>query len=136
MKKFYLLTIVAGLFACVPKKLDLQPEDLVMQAITTGQWKVTSYIKGGNDITTDFASYKFQFKTNYTVDAINNGTVVNTGTWAANPDPKTITSNFTGSTHPLDLLNGTFEIYSTTWTSVKGGIMVNGEYRSLRLDKL
>ena len=32
-------------------------------------------------ITSDFSAYKFQYYSNYTVDAIKNGVVEKTGTW-------------------------------------------------------
>jgi len=103
--------------------------------MTNGQWTVTSYIKGGTDVTTDFAPYKFQFKTNFTVDAINSGTLEKTGTWNADANAQTITSAFANATNPLTLLNGTWNITNTTWTSVQANQTVGAELRTLRLDK-
>ena len=137
MKKFILLALITSIFSCEPDEVvERRQENLVMEAMTNGQWKVSSFIKGGTDITSDFNSYKFQFKTNYTVDAIQNGVLERTGTWTADPDAQTITSGFTNVSHPLTLLNGTFYIESTTWTSVDAKQTVNGELRILKLDKL
>lgn len=137
MKKLYLIALLAGLFSCDKDNIvEQRQENLVIQAMTNGQWKVSSFIKGGSDVTADFSNYKFQFKNNFTVDAINNGSIEKTGTWAADANAQTITSGFTNAGHPVILLNGTFNIESTTWTSVNANQTINGELRTLRLDKL
>ena len=138
MKKRYLITaFLIGLLSCDTGDVVQQQQDnMVIQAMTNGQWKVSSFIKGSTDVTSDFSTYKFQFRNNNTVDAINNGSVEKTGTWAADANAQTITSGFPGAVHPLPLLNGTFNIESTTWTSVNASQTVNGEIRTLRLDKL
>lgn len=126
-----------GLIAsCTPERIEEKQQNLVLQAMVNGQWKVSSFNKGGTDLTNDFSPYKFQFKENLTVDAINNGSVEKTGSWNADANAQTITSNFTGATNPVILLNGTWNITSTTWTSVNASQTVNGELRTLRLDKL
>jgi hypothetical protein len=133
---FFLLLAFAG---CNTKDkiIEKQQENLLMAAITNGQWVVTSFHKGSTDVTADFSGYKFQFKDNYTVDAIKNGIVEKTGTWAAagNAQAQTMTSNFANSTQPLILLNGTWNIITTTWTSVEASMMVNSEIYTIRLDK-
>src|SRR4051794_22925138 len=99
MKNLYLFLFVVLFFACSVKDkvVENQTESLVMQAVTNGQWKVTGYTTGSTDQTSDFSGYSFQFKKNYTVDAINNGSIVKTGTWnaAGNAQAQTMTSNFT-----------------------------------------
>lgn len=86
-------------------------------------------------MTTSFATYKFQFKTDFTVDAINNGAVENTGTWNADAVAQSITSNFSNAANPLLLLNGTWTITNSSWTWVEAKQNLNGELLSLRLDK-
>ena len=139
MKNPYVLLLVMLFVGCNAKEkiVEQQQQNLIMSAITTGQWKVTGYVKGGTDVTADFTGYLFQFKNNYTVDAIFNGTLEKTGSWAAAGDmqAQTMTANFSNATHPLILLNGTWDIVSTTWTSVDAKLTVNGELRTLRLDK-
>jgi len=134
MKKLQAFVLLFILTSCA-KEIQKQQENLVVQAMTNGQWVVTSYLKGSTDVTADFSVYKFQFKTNFAVDAINNGTVEKTGTWNADANAQTITSVFSGATNPLVLLNGTWNIINTTWTSVQANQTVNGESRTLRLDK-
>jgi hypothetical protein len=131
MKKNFIVIILVLLAGCIKKK----QEDLVVNAMVEGQWKVTKFIKGSSEITPDFATYKFQFKTNFTVDAINNGTVEKTGSWNADATSQTITSNFTNTGPPLTLLNGTWQITNNSWTWVEATQSLNGELYSLRLEK-
>lgn len=131
MKKFYSIFFLILIAGCVKKK----QEDMVVNAMVNGQWKVTNFKKAGLDITTDFANYKFQFKTNFTVDAINSGTVEKTGSWNADATAQTITSSFTNAVDPLVLLNGTWQITNNSWTWVEAKQTVNGELLNLRLDK-
>lgn len=136
MKKLYIAICIVFLSACSKEKIQEQQEELIFQAITSGFWKVTEFNKGGMYVTADFTGYKFQFKTDYTMDAINNGNIESTGTWIANPMAQTITSTFSGATNPVDLLNGTWTISNSTWTSVNAKQTVGSELRTIRLDKL
>jgi hypothetical protein len=132
MKILYLLFFLIILAGC---KKEKKAENLVIQAMVNGQWKVTNFNKGGTDVTNSFAPYKFQFKTNFTVDAINNGIVEKTGSWNADANTQTITSNFSNAISPLVLLNGTWKIANNSWTWVEANQTLNGESMSLRLDK-
>lgn len=135
MKKLYILICLFFLFSCSKEKQQQQQENLILQAMVSGQWKVTNFTKAGADITSDFEGYKFQFKNNFTVEALYNGSIEKTGDWNADPVTQTITSNFTNAPQPLILLNGTWSIEKTTWTSVQANQTVNGELCTLRLDK-
>jgi len=131
MKKLYGLAFLFVFVSCIKKK----QEEKVLDAMTNGQWKVTSFVKGSNDLTSNFAPYRFQFKTNNTVDAINNGTVENTGTWNEDVNAQTISSNFINAANPVVLLNGTWKITNNSWTWVEANQTVNNELLALRLDK-
>jgi hypothetical protein len=136
MKYTVTLILLLGLFGC-KKQIEKIQTDLVVQAMTTGQWKMVSFINGSTDITTDFAPYTFQFKTDYTVDAINNTSVESSGTWGADANAKTITSNFSSqASNPLPFLNGTWKITKNSWTYVEANMTVNGVLRTLRLEKI
>lgn len=135
MKNLYLFLLLLPFISCKKTKEQVQ-ENLIITAMTNGQWKVTNITINGADKTGDFSNYKFQFKTNQTVDAINSGNVEKTGTWNASTENQTITSNFNLSTQPLIWLNGIWKVNSTTWTSVNASIDIQGESRTLRLDKL
>ena len=136
MKNILTLTLLIALVGCSKEKKEEIQENLVIQAMTNGQWKVSSFVKGSTNVTSEFSPYKFQFKTDLTVDAINGGSVEKTGSWNADANAMTITSNFTGAVNPLVYLNGTWTITNTTWTSVNATQNVSGEVRTLRLDKL
>jgi hypothetical protein len=136
MKYSFALIILLGLFGC-KKQIEKIQTDLVVQAMTTGQWKMVSFVNGSTDITNDFAPYAFQFKTDFTVDAIKSSSVETTGTWNADANAKTITSNFsTQANNPLPFLNGTWKITNNSWTFVEANMTVNGVLRTLRLEKI
>lgn len=124
--------------SCQKDPIEQIQTNIVIQAMTSGQWKVTSFIKGSTNVTTDFANYKFQFKADKTVDAIvvSSGSVEKTGSWDANADAKTITSNFTSASATLTLLNGTWTITNNSMTFVEANQVVNGVTWTLRLDKV
>ena len=132
MKKLYPLLLLIILVGC---KKEKKAENIVIQAMVNGQWKVTNFNKGGTDMTTSFSTYKFQFKTDFTVDAINNGSVEKTGNWNADAVAQSITSTFSNAVNPVALLNGTWAITNNSWTWVEAKQTLNGELLSLRLDK-
>jgi hypothetical protein len=126
---FLLLTLQA-----CKKKSDVQ-EDLVILAMTTGQWKMTSFVEGGTDRTSDFSSYRFKYNNNNTVDAINNGVIEKSGTWNGSASTMSISANFPTAVAPLALINGTWDITRNNWTYVEATKTINGQVSSLRLDK-
>jgi len=118
------------------KTIEKIQEDLVIQAMTDGQWGVTSFTQNGIDITSDFASYKFKYYSNKTVDAIKNGTVEKTGTWDGNSGNMTTSANFPGASSPLNLINGSWHITNNSWTFVVATQTNGSEIKTMRLDKL
>jgi hypothetical protein len=135
MKHFLLL---AGLFvfliSCQKIKEQIG-QDMIVRAITDGVWRITSYTQGGVDRTADFAAYRFQFRTNYTVDAIHNGATETTGTWQPDVPTKVVTISFPNVPPLLPLLNGAWQITRNSWTFVEAAQTVNGEVVTLRIDK-
>ena len=103
---------------------------------TDGQWKVTSFTQNGTDITSSFANYKFQYYSNKTVDAINNGSVEKTGTWDGSAITMTTSANFINASSPLNLINGNWHIDNNSWTFVVATQTVGAETKTMRLDKL
>jgi hypothetical protein len=134
MRKLLILTLLIGAFGCQKAKEQLQ-QDLIVKAITDGVWRVTKFTKAGVDRTSEFAPYTFQFHTNWTVDAINNGATEKTGTWQADPTAKTVVSSFTNASTQLMLLNGTWQVTKNSWTYVEATQTVNSELLTLRIDK-
>src|ERR1700733_11043038 len=93
--KFALTAILAFfLFTACKKAVEQAQEDLVLQAMTDGQWAITNFKDNGTNISADFSAYRFKYYSNKTVDAINNGTVEATGTWDGNATTMTTSANF------------------------------------------
>lgn len=135
MKKLCVILLCATLLSCEKAKQKIA-EDLVVQAMTSGQWKITSFVLNGNDITADFSTYKFQYHSNRTVDAIKNGVVENTGTWDGNATTMTTSASFPNPAYPLNLINGSWSINNSSWTHVVASQNYGGETKLMRLDKL
>ena len=124
------------LFAGCKKAIQNKEQDLIIQAMTSGQWKVSSFVQNGTDITTNFTNYKFQYYSNKTVDAINNGSVEKTGTWDGEATTMTTWANFTNAVAPLSLINGSWHINNNSWTFVVATQTNGTETKTMRLDKL
>lgn len=135
MKNILFLFILCVCLSSCKKIVESVQEDLVVKAMTDGQWRVTKFTRDNTDVTTDFSAYKFQFRSNNTVEAINNGSSETTGTWSANASARTIASSFSSANATVSLLNGTWTITNNSWTFVEATQTVNSEVRTLRLDK-
>ena|SRR5256885_14002814 len=136
MKKLLIAIICVTVFSCSKTGVLQSSTNLVIEAMTSGQWKITNFVNNGVNSTSDYSGYTFQFKKDYTVDAIKSGVVEQSGTWSADANNKTITSTFPTSTLPISLLNGTWTITNSTWTAVDANQTINGQLRTLRLDKI
>ena len=117
------------------KAIENAQEDIIIKAMTDGQWIITSFIQNGTNITSNFSPYKFQYYSNKTVDAINNGTVEKTGTWNGNASTLSIVVNFTNANYPLTLINGSWHIDNNSWTFVVASQSTGTETKTLRLEK-
>lgn len=137
MKKtiLFLSILAIGLGGC-KKTIEKIKQDLVIDAMTDGEWKITSFTLNSTDITTDFATYKFKYYRDKTVDAINNGTVEKTGTWDGNANTMTTWANFVSPAYPLSLINGNWQINNNSWTFVVATQTNGSEVKVMRLDKL
>jgi hypothetical protein len=136
MKKV-IIALLLGIFlapACKKAKETIAA-DLVIQAMTNGQWVITKFTLNGTDITTSFSGYKFQYFENKTVDAIKNGTKERTGNWDGNATNMTTWASFAGAPDPIALLNGTWNITNNGWTYVVATQTNGAEQKTMRLDK-
>jgi hypothetical protein len=136
MKKIITLLLFVPLLTNCKKKVAAAQEDLVILAMTDGQWKVTNFTLNGTNITADFSTYRFKYYSNKTVDAINSGTVEKTGTWDGNASSMTTSANFITATHPLQLINGSWHIDNNSWTFVVATQVIGSNTKTMRLDKL
>ena len=129
-----LILILVGL-SCKKAKEAIY-EDMVIKAMTDGQWVITNFTLNGTNITSDFSGYKFQYYSNKTVDAIKNGAVEKNGTWDGNASTMTTSANFPGAVNPLLMINGNWSIVNSSWTYVIATQTVGNEVKNMRLDKI
>jgi hypothetical protein len=135
MKKTAVLFGMIMLLAGCKKSIQNIQEDLVIKAMTDGQWVVTSFTFNNANITSDFSPYKFKYYSNKTVDAINNGNIEKTGTWDGNASTMTTWASFTNASYPLNLINGSWHIVNNGWTYVVATQVIGSETKAMRLDK-
>ena len=135
MKKLITLCLIAFAVSNCGRTIEQAGEDLVIKAMTDGQWKITKFTQNGTDITSSFSAYKFQYYSNKTVDAINNGVTERTGNWDGNASAMTTWASFPGATNPISLINGTWNITRNSWTYVEATQTNGSETKTLRLDK-
>jgi hypothetical protein len=135
MKKFVIFMVILALLNGCKKAIENVQQDLVIKAMTDGQWVVTSFTKNGTNITADFSSYKFKYYSNKTVDAFKNGAVEKTGNWDGNASTMTTSANFTNAPYPLILINGDWHIDNNSWTYVVASQLSGSETKTMRLDK-
>lgn len=136
MKKLTLIAVLALLMTGCKKTVEEIQQDLVIKAMTDGQWAITNFTLNGSDITADFTNYRFKYYSNKTVDAIKNGTTEKTGTWDGNANTMTTWANFTAASYPLALINGSWLITRNSWTYVEATQTNGTEVKNMRLDKL
>ena len=135
MKRLITLLIIITALGSCKKTVEKIGEDLVTKAMTDGQWKITKFTQNGTDITSSFSSYKFQYYSNKTVDAILNGVTERSGTWDGNATAMTTWASFPGAPNPIVLINGTWNITNNGWTYVEATQTNGTEVKTLRLDK-
>jgi hypothetical protein len=111
-KSLLVITLLLSVFlldSC-KKAIQAQEQNLILQAMTQGQWYVQQYLDNGTDITSSFSGINFQFFANGTVNGIS-VTGTQTGTWVADINSYTISSAFPAVAGlPLTNLNYTWKI--------------------------
>jgi hypothetical protein len=140
MKRFFspqffliLMSLAIGLAHCSKTKEKLA-QDFVIKAMTSGRWVVQVFKENGNDVTTEFAGYEFQFYENGTVQGIN-GSEVSNGTWIGNATAMTIYSNFPTANDTIKRLNDTWKIKNNTLTMVEANPTNSARIAYLKLVK-
>ncbi|MFI5129508.1 MAG: hypothetical protein ACHQFX_05930 [Chitinophagales bacterium] len=136
MKKLLPVLCLIVVFSGCKKSIEKAQQDLIIKAMTDGQWAVTTFTQNGSDITANFDGYKFQYYSDKTVDAIKNGTVEKKGNWDGEASTMTTWANFTNAIAPLSLINGSWHITNNSWTFVVASQTVGSETKTMRLDKL
>jgi len=116
------------------KALEKKAENMVMDAMTDGEWIVEQYFEGSNNISNQFLNYSFKFYSNGTVTGTINSTATN-GTWVGNASDYTISSQFPTATDPVKKLNGVWKIKDSYWDFVKAEMTTSSETNVLALRK-
>lgn len=136
MKLLFPFALLFLLLPSCKKAIEKKKENIIVDAMTSGQWKVASFIQDGQDLTADFSGYAFKYYENRTVDAIHSGSVEKTGTWSENVNTLEILASFQGAVDPLLRINGTWKIDKTDWTYVESTWTSGGVVRKMRLEKI
>jgi len=111
MKNFLRLSVlllIVNLFSC-KKAIENKQRDILIDAMTNGQWLVQQYIEGTVDISFEFYGYRFQFEENGAVHALLGPSVLD-GTWQGDVNNYSITSQFPSASDPIKKLNGIWKI--------------------------
>lgn len=106
MKKLLwaLFPVIGILFSSCGAEEDVANPNTVTDIVTTGKWKVNTYIESNQDHTSDFAGYTLSFSRNGTVTAVK-GVEAYTGSWSEDKILHRITFNFSNPTPELDRIN-------------------------------
>ena len=105
-----------------------------MSFITEGHWEIKSYLIDSTSITSDFDGYRFKFNDDGTVDGVNDSKT-QVGTWLANVNDYSITSEFPAGP-PLNRLNGKWIIKDSGLTYVKADLSADSAILHLHLIKV
>ncbi len=135
MKRLIMACSLLLLLTGCKKAIENAQDDLVIRAMTDGEWVISSFTVNGTPTTPDYSLYKFKYYSNRTVDAIKSGTVEKTGTWDGNTSTMIISDNLTAATYPLNQINGSWLITRNGWTYVEATQTVGPDVKTLRLDK-
>jgi hypothetical protein len=135
MKRLFTFFLVFMFLLGCKKTTEKIAQDLVVEAMTNGQWVMTRFTQNSVDITSGFSGYTFQYYSNKTVDAIKNGVKERTGNWDGNAANMTTWADFPGAPSPISLINGTWNITKNSWTYVEATQTNGTETKTLRLDK-
>jgi hypothetical protein len=103
---FITIFLLTSSLSC-KKLVEKKQRAAIIEAMTNGLWMVEQYFENSVNITSDFLNYEFQFYENGTVKGML-GTDIANGTWIADADKYTITSDFPGAGAPLVKLNFTW----------------------------
>jgi hypothetical protein len=116
------------------KAFEKKVQDLVMDAITHGEWLVEQYVEGSNNLSSPFLDYRFKFNEDGTLIGTANSTSTE-GTWNPNLSDYTITADFPTAADPLKKLNGLWKIKDSGWDYVKAEMQTTDGTRLLILRK-
>ena len=86
--------------------------------IQQGKWRISSYINSGNDETSHYTGYEFQFNPNGSVTAVNSTTSVS-GTWSYGSDDSTVKLILGFTTSPFTELSDDWHVIQHTTSIIQ-----------------
>ena len=109
---FLLLISFIVAFSSCKKLVEDKKRDLLVQAMTDGEWHIETFQEGSVVITDQFTGFNFKFHEDGTVTS-SRDSVLQEGTWSSDLQNYSIMSDFPGAAYPLNKLNGTWKITDT-----------------------
>lgn len=114
-----ILMILLGFSACKKDDNSSNSVTAIDSTIQQGSWKVTSLIDDGNNETSHYSGYSFQFASGGTVSATNSSGTVS-GTWSSGNDDSQVklVLNF-NSINPFNELNEDWHVTQQSSSIIK-----------------
>ncbi|MBL7769611.1 MAG: hypothetical protein JNK20_11570 [Flavipsychrobacter sp.] len=134
MKKLVWISIMVCLLGACSKAIEEKKEDIILDAMTNGQWYIYSFKEGNTDISSSFSPYTFQFYRDGKVSGFTPETE-DKGTWIGDVNTLSIITNFPAASEPVSKLNASWKITNNTWDYVKAETTVQGIKHLLHLKK-
>ena len=134
LKPLILVGCLALLTMSCKKAIEKKAQDMVMDAITHGEWVVEQYFEGSNNLSSQFLEYRFKFNEDKSLIGTTSSTSTE-GTWNPNLSAYTITADFPSAGDPLKKLNGLWTIKDSGWDYVKADMQTTDGTKLLILRK-
>jgi hypothetical protein len=135
LKPLILTGCLTLLFSMSCKKvIEKKVQDMVMDAITNGEWIVEQYFEGDVNLSSEFLNYSFKFNSNGTLTGTVGSTATD-GTWVPNTTDYTIVTDFPTAGDPLKKMNGLWKIKDSYWDYVKAEMTTSNGIKLLKLRK-
>lgn len=134
MKKLVCIGIAACLLVACKKAIEQKKEEVILDAMTNGQWYIFSFKEGSADITASFSPYTFQFYRNGKLSGFTS-TTEDKGSWIGDVNALTIATDFPAATEPIIKLNAVWKITNNSWDYVKAESTVEGQKNLMHLKK-
>ncbi|MBC7828165.1 MAG: hypothetical protein H7122_10490 [Chitinophagaceae bacterium] len=137
MKNFLRLSflLIAINFISCKKAIENKQRDILIDAITNGEWQVQQYVEGTADVTILFYGYRFQFEEQGAVHAKYGGSAEH-GTWTGDVSNYSISSQFPVATDPVKKLNGIWKLTDSYWDYVEAEMNTANGKNILHLRKI
>ena len=128
-----LLFVVVTLQSC-NKEEDPEPVG-VSASDLYGEWEITSFVMNGQNRTAELNGYTFEFFFN-TDFVVNKGTIDSYGSYEVNEEAKTIIVEISNPKEPANVIEGTWEVYGKSETTLWMKSFGQNSEKEFRLTKI